>query len=353
MSGRLVILRHKSWHVWNQDNREKVLRDERLHREAEEAKKELENKSIQKKNMEILRGGVGTEELPESIVEEFVPNPPAEPVPFRLFEDLEQKEANTLLGHPDYLKEKAEKERKMKQKEGVADWALGEGSFESRGIVPWYQQSAKQSTSQMTIEQKDKENVRKFTQDPMAKFIHHDDSIAESKEDSAADASLSVAVQSTWNTITDDTKKSSHKKSSNKKSSHKKHSKKHHKYQHDRDDASSNSSSDSEESSTNHRKHKKRKVKEEKTPQQTVQAPGVTTGFINGISMEELRRKRLEREKNEEKRKAQLLAKVDVYGHPALNSVASSMDESEYSRRYHQQYNPTIARPAYNINNKR
>jgi MoxR-like ATPase len=36
----LKILSKKRWHVWNQDNVERVLKDERLHREAEEAKQQ-------------------------------------------------------------------------------------------------------------------------------------------------------------------------------------------------------------------------------------------------------------------------------------------------------------------------
>lgn len=38
MSGKLKILPHKRWNVWNRDNVEKVLRDERVAGEAAEAK---------------------------------------------------------------------------------------------------------------------------------------------------------------------------------------------------------------------------------------------------------------------------------------------------------------------------
>jgi hypothetical protein len=55
MSGRLVILRHKSWNVWNQDNREKVLRDQRLHQEEVSRKVEQEKKNSQELNLEILK----------------------------------------------------------------------------------------------------------------------------------------------------------------------------------------------------------------------------------------------------------------------------------------------------------
>jgi hypothetical protein len=61
MSGRLVISRHKSWHVWNQDNQEKVLKDERLAREQEQENQEKERKRTQEKNLEILNGSVSLE----------------------------------------------------------------------------------------------------------------------------------------------------------------------------------------------------------------------------------------------------------------------------------------------------
>lgn len=40
--GGLVILRHKSWHVWNQDNVERVLVDEAAQREEQEELRETQ-----------------------------------------------------------------------------------------------------------------------------------------------------------------------------------------------------------------------------------------------------------------------------------------------------------------------
>jgi len=55
MSGRLVILPHKSWNVWNQDNREKVLRDERIQREEAEKMVFDERRNTQQLNMQLLQ----------------------------------------------------------------------------------------------------------------------------------------------------------------------------------------------------------------------------------------------------------------------------------------------------------
>lgn len=55
MSGRLVILPHKSWNVWGRENKEKVARDERNAREEEELKQLEERISFQQQSLEILR----------------------------------------------------------------------------------------------------------------------------------------------------------------------------------------------------------------------------------------------------------------------------------------------------------
>ena len=55
MSGRLVILPHKSWNVWNQDNKEKVLKDQRIHNEEVQRKADNERKHFQELNLQILQ----------------------------------------------------------------------------------------------------------------------------------------------------------------------------------------------------------------------------------------------------------------------------------------------------------
>jgi hypothetical protein len=128
MSGRLVILPHKSWNVWNRDNREKVQRDERLHREAGEAQAEREKEITQERNVALLRA-----EQREEDVERGYSNTVET---FRLFEEAEQLQG-AKLGNPDYLREKALKEQNLKKREGVPDLPLG--GDDRGGVKPWYE----------------------------------------------------------------------------------------------------------------------------------------------------------------------------------------------------------------------
>ena len=59
MSSNLKILKHKTWHVWKQDNIERVLRDERLHEEKQAALQEQRLRVEQEHRLEKLRGSSG------------------------------------------------------------------------------------------------------------------------------------------------------------------------------------------------------------------------------------------------------------------------------------------------------
>jgi hypothetical protein len=102
MSGRLVILRHKSWNVWNQDNREKVLRDERLHREEQEQNVDKKRNTKLEQNYLQLRNQNQSEGDDTSTSA------------FQLLSDRPQKEANS-----DYVNEQAEKQRKKRKYDGL------------------------------------------------------------------------------------------------------------------------------------------------------------------------------------------------------------------------------------------
>lgn len=346
MSGRLVILPHKSWNVWNQDNREKVARDERLHREAEEAKAEKAKLLLQEQNLEQLLSN----QNPILLVNDgSIATSSSSVVPFRLFEDLEKTQANKI-GNAEYIKEKAQKEQAQKKKDGVADWALGEGSYENSKTKPWYAvlDQDNQSSTAATIKLEAgltgasssnklvREITRKVKADPMSNLLHvnqfdyqpkyHGEKASEYHLDSIE----SKEPERTINAESDSESAS--------RKNHKKHKKRHR--EEDRK---------SESKRSKHHRHNTKEGKEEDTSgnrrrndlviQNPTKSPHTAPSVDNSLAG--LRQKRLEREAVEKKRAAMLLASVDIYGAGNSSGSGSSLGPN---REYSQQYNPHLAR---------
>jgi hypothetical protein len=319
MSGRLVILPHKSWNVWNQDNREKVAKDERLHREAEEAKAAKEKQLLQEQNLELLRDGeFGTKTDKSSSSSENVQA-------FRLFEDLEKQHFDRI-GNEDYLKEKYQKEQLQKKRDGIADWALGEGSVDISKVRPWYETlGASSSASGGKSLDPGRESNRKEKADPMGAILKPNtyEYQPKIKIEGTADskvpkfeflASSGVVFDSIESKEDDKDSDSSHTRTDRKKA--RKH---HHK---ERKSKKRINSDESDEE----KKNRKRK--------RTAEHGDASNGTAPVDPWAELRTKRLEREAIERKRTAALLASVDIYG----------TGPSSESRGYGQQYHPHLAK---------
>lgn len=169
MSGRLVILRHKKWNVWNRENIEKVKKDERLHQEALKEQNEKERKL----NSEYLR-------------EQFLIKNDDNEITTSLMTRNQNIDDND-----EYKKEKEEKELLQKRRDGNAPWALGDGSLEYKKISPWYMEKShnlnqikrrndgKILTSDEIQAALDRDKKRKRTEDPMSNYLY---SPAESKD---------------------------------------------------------------------------------------------------------------------------------------------------------------------------
>lgn len=180
MSGRLIILRHKSWNVWNRENIEKVKRDERINLEEKKQQTEKERKLQSEKIRELLYDRNNIKEKEEEEGEEEG--------------DREEKRNNNLINrrieNEEYKKEKEEKELLQKRREGSAPWALGEGSSEFKKVSPWYLEKKNEkdliringkilTTNDEIQAALDRDSERKKMEDPMATFLH----TAEYKED--------------------------------------------------------------------------------------------------------------------------------------------------------------------------
>ena len=72
--GGLVILPHKSWNVWNQDNKAKVARDEAANKKLIEAKEECKRQTLQQIRFERLTGKVISRQEEEQRVQHALDN---------------------------------------------------------------------------------------------------------------------------------------------------------------------------------------------------------------------------------------------------------------------------------------
>lgn len=168
MSGRLVILRHKSWNVWNQDNQEKVLRDERLNREQLEAESSTKKKKLSDSVYSSLSGERGI-----SFVE----------------------------SQTDSVKNNTDDKAKPKSDKALEDWKLGDGSRELGKFVPWYERKSSQQEGTVEIDHDGKKSL-----DPMSMFFSQH-GVNESKdepkhEDALNDDYYEVSISDASNSST-------------------------------------------------------------------------------------------------------------------------------------------------------
>ena len=175
MSGRLVILPHKSWNVYNTDNVEKVLRDERLEKERQEREaKEQRRRDQEEIHRELLRPGGGADVDVERHSRQKQTDPaPVEP--FCLFD--EPKAANSLstavttVPNADYIKEREQKELARKRHEGIAPLPLG-GYTDSS--TTWYTQRRPLGGEDGLVgDKRRRDHMAKQRDDPMTTILKY------------------------------------------------------------------------------------------------------------------------------------------------------------------------------------
>lgn len=332
MSGRLVILPHKSWNVWNQDNVEKVLRDERIRDEKNAEEAHRRRRGTQQQVFEALTGtSVGHDsvlpaDLPASSAhiqgEVTVVQSQKETGHVNLFSSgigFDGKPIQKQEENQEYCKERAEADRKAQLRAGVAPWALGEGSIEKSGACPWYLKPSSQGktpSSQVVVV----DGKSKCQEDPMRDLVLHSSVItsfseAESKGLSNSDEATSIYIsrdasdrhkhardrQQFSDDDDDDDGVHEHKKSNSRKE--KKKPRHHHHDGKDRDDNGRHN---------RHHHHHRHRSRSRET------STGSSGGYdVDSDQLAALRRKRLERERVEHKRALLVRASHDIYGQPS------------------------------------
>jgi hypothetical protein len=290
MSGRLIISRHKSWHVWNGDNQEKVLRDERLHREQEAEKRENERRQIQNKTLESLGATAPVvvaprgKELPDNatLVEQ------AESKHKNLFGDCDTRSFN----NKEYLREKEKAALIKLKREGIAPWALGDGSYEAKGKRAWYETLPTAAYSR-SIGETSADDAKSRRSDGFKRGMDPMKGLLKSRPVTDHGAAQCVGASSAAATVCSSsdgaaTSSAVESKTHSSSSSFKGHDRAHRDKDRDR--------------------RSRKKARRDNCVDIVGAAPP------DDALMESLRARRLERERGEQRRSAQLLAQYDVFG---------------------------------------
>ena len=317
MSGRLIILPKKSYCPWNPQNVERVLRDERRHAEAQEQAAAREETAQAQQRLDTIKGKKNTN-MQRNIANEdpVEEESQSEGGRFSLFAQEEQAAARLTSATTSTSEQKNAKS----SSDGIQPLYLGQSA---KDVATFYKRENSRALSSST------EKRLKSSMDPMGQFDIQ--SLPHSQAQEEEEPKLSAKKSSP-----SEQRSSRHKHSNQKiKRKHKRDNDKRHLSQSTDDDSSSDTSS-SDDSRRRHRKHRRKsssrhRRKERKHSQHRKrdgkQRKSESSRDHCRDSIEELRKRRLEREEQEKQRQDSVL-----HGRATL------------SRGYQDQYNPGLSR---------
>ncbi|KAJ3344605.1 hypothetical protein HDU83_005014 [Entophlyctis luteolus] len=172
--GGLVILKHKSWHVYNESNRERVRKDEEKARAEEDEKKRRAVKADQEHRLNVMRGKATSSKRSRPSDEEFPHKSDTfltagmEGVHLHLFGDLESGKSLRRDGsNEEYEAERLAEKTKNEKKFTV--YLDGDSATSAK---PWY---ALESSEKGGRNAKKSKRLRLEYDDPASKFMSKDD----------------------------------------------------------------------------------------------------------------------------------------------------------------------------------
>ncbi|KAJ3021798.1 UNVERIFIED_CONTAM: Leukocyte receptor cluster member 1 [Siphonaria sp. JEL0065] len=174
--GGLVILKHKSWHVYNAKNIEKVRKDEAKAQKEEDEKKERAVKAEQEYRLEVLRAKSGSRQSRKRSGTEVEDNDiknsdqavvsAGQPgVHLNLFGDLESGKATRRADGKNAEHEKEAAEEKAKFEKQFTMY-LGQEAGGKPAAVPWYAKETRDDSDRLGVKRLKAEQ----REDPAAKF---------------------------------------------------------------------------------------------------------------------------------------------------------------------------------------